>query len=160
MLQFEMFGSDTIQTEVKIPSTSHVSTENAAGMAMGIQVTTLTLEDAEAVKRLPNIRDNYSMLMGQEMISYAGETRQTLIWGADAGFSNVDKTEVVEGRFFTDEEDLLAVVYRSIKASVNGYNEMLRENSLPLTLCKILVRQRDNIQDTMRVFERDNILID
>lgn len=101
----EMFGSDTIQTEIKIPSTSHVSTENVAGMAMGIQVTTLTLEDAEAVKKLPNVRDNYSMLMGQEIISYAGESRQTLIWGADASFSNVDKTEVEEGRFFTDEED-------------------------------------------------------
>jgi hypothetical protein len=71
-----------------------------------------------------------------------------------------NKNQNIDTNFFADEEDLLAVVYRSIKASVNGYNEMLRENSLPLTLCKILVRQRDNIQDTMRVFERDNILID
>ena len=157
----EMFGNDTIQTEIKVPSTSHVSTENAAGIAMGIQVTTLTLEDAQAVKELPNVRDNYSMLMGQEIISYAGESRQVLIWGADASFSNVDKTEVVEGRFFTEEEDKshtqVIVIGQTIKEKIfnnqDPLGKLVKVGKLKFKVIGVMEKR-----GSMAFFDMDNFI--
>jgi uncharacterized protein YdaT len=61
---------------------------------------------------------------------------------------------------FSDNKDyLLFEVLKLKKESIDKYNELLRENSLPLSLCRALVKQRDNIQDTMRVLDRENILI-
>ena len=71
-----------------------------------------------------------------------------------------NQMNISDNDFLNNEDNLLAVVFRSIKASKDMYNELLRENSLPLTLCRTLIKQRDNIQYTMRVFERDNVFVD
>ena len=57
-----------------------------------------------------------------------------------------------------NEENLLVVVFRLINDSIERYNELLSEMNLPLSFCKILAKQRDDIQDTTRVFERVNII--
>ena len=103
--QIQTFGTDLIQTEIKVPNTGHVSTENAQGLAMGIQVTTLTLDDMAAIDKLPNIKASYATVLGQEIISFENENKQTLIWGASAAFDQIDASNVEQGRFFTDEED-------------------------------------------------------
>ena len=103
--QVETFGTDLVQVEIKVPNTSHVSTANASSIAMGVQVTTLTLDDAEALKKIPNIKNNYVSVLGQEVVSYQSEKKQILLWGTDASFINIDATKVASGRFFTDEDD-------------------------------------------------------
>lgn len=50
---------------------------------------------------------------------------------------------------------LLFEVFRLKKETVNKYDELLREMSLPLSLCKALVKQRDNIQATMQILARN-----
>lgn len=57
------------------------------------------------------------------------------------------------------QNNILIEVFNLIKVNIDAYNELLMEISLPLSLCKILVKQRDSIQSTMRVFERNNIFI-
>jgi len=57
---------------------------------------------------------------------------------------------------FNEEDSLSILVFRLIRVSIDGYNEFLREMSLPLSLCKILIKQRDDLQDVKRIFERDN----
>ena len=103
--QIKTFGTDGIQVEVKVPNTSHVSSENATSQAEGVQITTLKLSDAEAINKLPNVKGSYSSLLGQQVVSYQGENKQVMLWGASASFVDIDATGVLEGRFFTDDED-------------------------------------------------------
>jgi len=103
--QMETFGTDGIQVEIKVPNTSHMSSDNAAGQAMGIQITTLKIEDAEAIKRLPNVKNVYATLIGQQVVSLHDENKQVMIWGTTGSFIDIDKTGVLSGRFYTEEED-------------------------------------------------------
>ena len=68
--QIESFGgSDMIETELKVPSTKQGNkSEMQSGMnlAMGVQVTSLTLDDMEDINKLPNIKTSYAGIMGQE----------------------------------------------------------------------------------------------
>jgi putative ABC transport system permease protein len=103
--QVAMFGTDYIEVEVKVPSTEHVSSENVAGMAQGITITTLKESDAEELKKVANVRDVYSGQTGQAVFSYQGQNKVTLIFGVTASFDAIDSGEVAEGRFYTDAED-------------------------------------------------------
>ncbi len=103
--QVESFGSNLIQTEVKVPSTGKNSTANAGSMAQGVQITTLKLSDAEAIGRLPNIKAYYAAVIGQQVVSHEDQNKSTNFFGVSPGFINIDKSEIVKGRFFTPEED-------------------------------------------------------
>jgi len=122
--QMETFGTDIIQVEIKIPNTSHVSADNMSGIAMGIQVTTLTIDDAQAINKIPNVKDSYPNIIGQEFVSYESENKQTLLWGVGASFINIDSSQVEEGRFFSEEEDKslaqVAVIGKTVEEKLFG----------------------------------------
>lgn len=63
----------------------------------------------------------------------------------------------INNDLLNDNDAILVEIFRSLQTSIDGYNELLREINLPLSLCKILIRQRDDIQDTMRVFQREDV---
>lgn len=125
----ETFGTDTIEVEVKVPSTSQTSTENAAGMATGIEITTLKLSDQEAINKLSNVKNSYAGVMGQQLVSYGGENKQILLFGTSPSAVEIDKTKVAEGRFFTTEEDdglaNVAVIGPTIKEKIFGGGDFL-----------------------------------
>ncbi|NUM25440.1 MAG: ABC transporter permease [Candidatus Buchananbacteria bacterium] len=122
--QVETFGTDAIQVEIKVPNTGKTSSENSAGIAQGIQITTLTIDDAKAIKKLPNVLNNYTSIIGQEIVSYENENKQALLWGASASFVDIDASKVETGRFFTEEEDTslanVVVLGNSIKEKLFG----------------------------------------
>jgi putative ABC transport system permease protein len=67
----------------------------------------LQLEEAEIVARLPEVA--YASLWGQTLqrLSYGAErTQPAAIFGADAGFTDVQGGELTEGRWFTRSEVL------------------------------------------------------
>ncbi len=107
--QIESFGTDIISTEIKAPAnkktSSNMDTEGAQAIAMGAQITTLTLNDMEDIIDLPNVRDGYAGIMGQEQISYGNELRKGFLFGTNAAYIDIDKSEIEFGRFFSDEED-------------------------------------------------------
>lgn len=103
--QMDSFGSDIIQIETKVPSTSHVSTENAMNQATGVQVTTLKIEDAEAVAKVANIKNYYAAIFDQEVISYLDEQKSVNIIGATPSFIEIDQSEIGSGRFYTEDEN-------------------------------------------------------
>lgn len=104
--QVESFGTDVIQIEVKIPNTSAMSSDNATSRAQGTQITTLTVEDAEAIQKLPNIGALYAGTIGQERATYGSEGKRISLFGTGAGALQVDINAKLEsGRFFTEEED-------------------------------------------------------
>lgn len=105
MGQLDIYGPKLIQIEVKVPATKHSSSENAMGQAMGITITTLTMEDAEAIAKIPNISFVTPGLTGQELVSYRGQIKKTMLFGGNEYIGEAMKLKLAEGRFFTLEED-------------------------------------------------------
>ena len=107
--QIESFGgSDMIETEIKVPSTKKgggSEAQSATNLAMGAQVTTLTLDDMADINKLTLIEDSYAGILGQEQVSYGNETHNAMLLGASASYIKLDRSEVDIGRFFTEAED-------------------------------------------------------
>ncbi|MFH1744964.1 MAG: ABC transporter permease [bacterium] len=131
--EIETFGTDIIETEIKIPtgkkSTGASETQNASAIAMGVQVTSLKTEDMKDINKLSNIIDSYAGVMSQEKVSYGNETRIAIIFGTNAGYVDIDKSEVEFGRFFTDAEDRslskVVVLGSKMKEKLFGDNEAI-----------------------------------
>ena len=130
--QLDVFGPNLIQVEVKVPSTKKNSTENAMGMATGITITTLTLDDAEAIAKLSNVEAVSSGLTGQELAGYQDQIKKTMLWGASEDFLKVNKMSLADGRFFSKEEnDSLAkvvVIGSKVKEKLFGETDPLEKN--------------------------------
>ncbi len=103
--QVEVFGTDYIEIEVKVPSTSQASRENAGGIAQGISITTLKMDDAYEILEHPNIDQVYGGMLGQEVISYQGVNKTGSLWGVSSGFFEIDKNELIQGRPFNKSDD-------------------------------------------------------
>ncbi|MDD4333008.1 MAG: ABC transporter permease [Patescibacteria group bacterium] len=107
--QIESFGTDIIETEVKVPTgnktTSNADASGAMTQAQGAQITTLTLDDMEEINKLSNVKDSYAGVMSQEQVSYGNELRKAFLMGTNASYIDIDKSEIEYGRFFTDAED-------------------------------------------------------
>ncbi|MFH1662240.1 MAG: ABC transporter permease [Candidatus Falkowbacteria bacterium] len=107
--QIESFGgSDLIETEIKVPSSKKgggSETQSATNLAMGVQVTTLTLDDMEDIDELSNINKSYAGVLGQEQVSYGNELKRAMIMGTTATYIEIDQSEMDYGRFFTEAED-------------------------------------------------------
>lgn len=126
--QVESFGTDTVYTEIKVPSnkTGSASDSNSNNaIASGVQVTTLTNDDMEALSTLPNIKKGYSAMLSQEQVSYGNELRRAFILGAGANYIDIDAGSKIEsGRFFSDGEDkslaTVAVIGQGMKTKLFG----------------------------------------
>ncbi len=106
--QLETFGTDTINTEIKVPNSqtgTASDSKSSTAMVGGVQVTTLTLDDMEAVNRLPNIQTSYGAVLSQEAISYGNELRNAFIYGLSSTYLDIDKSTLKEGRFYTEAEE-------------------------------------------------------
>lgn len=106
--QIESFGTDIIETEIKVPTSkkgSAAEQQSAVSLVQGVQITTLDLDDLEDIKKLKNVADGYAAIMGQEQINYGNEIRKSFLMGASASYINIDKSEIEYGRFYTDAED-------------------------------------------------------
>jgi putative ABC transport system permease protein len=100
------FGSDAIQVEVKVPATSATSSQNAMGQAMGIQITTLKQEDADAIAKLPNVDSLYTANFTQELATYQSVKKRALLFGTSADVPRVDPgVKVAEGNFFSEADN-------------------------------------------------------
>ncbi len=105
MGQLEIFGSDTLSIEVKIPSTKGTSTENAVGQSSGVIITTLKDRDLQDVMKHPNIAAAYGWVIGQAVVSYQGQIKTVTLVGQGYQTPEVDKFSLAEGRMFTKEEE-------------------------------------------------------
>ncbi|PJE59665.1 MAG: hypothetical protein COU85_02390 [Candidatus Portnoybacteria bacterium CG10_big_fil_rev_8_21_14_0_10_44_7] len=105
--QMELFGSDFIQVEVKVPNASQTSVTNAAGQAMGTTITTLKHKDAEeVVRQIDNLDNFYTGVLGQEIASFRGEIKKVYLFGTDPDIVKISQITIADGEFFT-QQDLL-----------------------------------------------------
>lgn len=103
--QIESFGTDIFQIEVKVPQAKQMSSENLQGAVSG-SITTLKVDDLEAVSELPNISGWYAASIGQAVTSYESETKQTIIYAASAGIFDIDQQiKFADGFGYTQDED-------------------------------------------------------
>lgn len=126
--QIETFGADTIEVEIKIPSVS--DTEMIASFIGGAEVTTLTVEDFEALKDLPNIDDYYAAILGQYKSVYKNKSNRSMVYAITPSVANIDKElQLAEGRFFNDREDRgqarVVVLGSSIKNDLFGTEDAI-----------------------------------
>lgn len=104
--EVESFGADLIQIKVKVPNTGTMSGANARSRAQGTQITTLVLDDQEAIKKLSNVSSAYAGTIGQERATVGSIGKRILLFGTNATAPSVDTNlKLSDGRFFTDEED-------------------------------------------------------
>ena len=127
--QIESFGTDIVQTEIKVPNNKKgikEDTQSSINIATGIQVTTLNLDDAEEIKKLPNIKDGYAAIIGQEQVSFHNENKKVMLFGVSSSYIDIDKSEIDYGRFFTENEDKslskVVVLGSKIKEKLFGQN--------------------------------------
>jgi len=128
MGEIEAFGgSDMIETEIKVPSTKQgaaAETQSATNLVMGVQVTTLTLDDMGDINKLSNVEVSYAGIMGQEQTSYGNELKKAMLFGVSSSFIEIDQSEIDYGRFFSEEEDKslasVAVLGYKIKEKLFG----------------------------------------
>ncbi len=99
--QISSFGSDYVQVETQVPGAGQ------SGQTLAkLSITTLTLDDAKAVLRLPNMVEVYGGSIGQEQASYRGEHKRVMLFGASATAPIVDPNlKVAAGRFYLENED-------------------------------------------------------
>ncbi|MFA5993722.1 MAG: ABC transporter permease [Parcubacteria group bacterium] len=88
--QIEAFGTDIIQIEPKVPQVDKNSTKNVQGAITG-SVTTLKLDDIDAVGKISNVTGYYAANIGQAIVNYGSETKQAMIYAATAGVFEVDQ---------------------------------------------------------------------
>lgn len=126
------YSPDLISIETKLPSTKQTSNENAFGQASGISITTMKNKDVDLIASHPNILSVYGMQFSQDIISYAGKTKTSLIAGEGAAMPEVEKFEIMSGRMFTSEEEnsLAQVVLlgATVKESLFGEDTALNKN--------------------------------
>lgn len=123
--QVNTFGSDIIQVEIKIPSASKNSTQNATSLASGVQITTLRQDDGEAIAKLPNASHWYAGILGQELVNYQEINKRIMLFGASADVPAVDKNlKLMDGSFYTDSQERglaqVVVLGSGVKKSLFG----------------------------------------
>jgi putative ABC transport system permease protein len=126
--QVGTFGTDLIQIEVKVPATGKASTQNAVGQASGIQITTMTIDDAKEIGKLPNVAAYAPGTMTQELSSYLSTNKRVFLFGVGAQYNQIDQnTKLSAGAFFSEEDDAslaqVAVIGSNIRDSFFGSDD-------------------------------------
>lgn len=103
--QVSGFGNNWVEIEVKIPDTGRNSQQNNSGQVQGVVIKTLTDADMQAIKKLPNIKNAYAGLTSQAVISYADQTFRPTIFGVSPSYPDINKGDIENGRFFSEEEN-------------------------------------------------------
>lgn len=103
--QIDVFGSDFIQVEVKVPGVSETSSANITGRSTGLAITTLKSEDAREVARLGNIETWSALNVDQELVTYRGTNKRALIIGANPDYVRIDRQIRMEEGFFYGQGD-------------------------------------------------------
>ena len=58
-----------------------------------------------------------------------------------------------------NESELLDEVYKIKQLNLEQYNNLLREMNMPLSICKLLAKQRDAVEATMHAIKRQDAFV-
>lgn len=127
--QIDMYGSNVINAEARVPGRG--SQGSATDMATGISITTFKNSDVDAISKLNNVEAINSYVTSQEIIKYQGENLVALIFGYGAFAPEIEKINIAQGRFYTEEEEnslsTVVVLGATIKEKLFGDKEAIGE---------------------------------
>lgn len=106
----ESYGTNTLFLETRVPPTTKNRDVGAFGndssrAASPVAITSLKTRDLEDIKRLPNVENDYGMVVGQKVVSYRGVEKNVLFYGASSDRFDIDKGTLNIGRFYTTSEE-------------------------------------------------------
>ena len=116
--EFTQFGTNIISV-----TPGRVTTQ---GMSIGIfgTVRPLTIEDAQAIERLPMVEMTDPALSGNAEVNAGGRTRRVMVIGVGANFDQAFKLRVPVGRFLPQEDPrqarALAVIGAKVRQELFG----------------------------------------
>ncbi len=104
--------------------------EGPPASAMGIVITTLTYEDAKAISKktnVPNLLGVVAYTKGVGSVTWKSNSYDTNLSGCTADYPEVEDGEILEGRFFTEEEERnlsrVVVLGSTVKKELFGDSE-------------------------------------
>jgi len=133
MGQVDVFGSDYVQIEPKVPGVSDTSSQNIAGRSTGLAITTLKITDGEEIAKLPNVAAWNAGNIDQEIAVYKNTNKRTIIMGYMPGALAIDRQlAIAEGDFFTEGENAsveqVAVIGSGVQESLFGNEDAIGKN--------------------------------
>ncbi|WP_370477768.1 DUF2383 domain-containing protein [Tamlana flava] len=102
------------------------------------------------------VRKIYSEQLCLEIENLVGKSKFSEAVGRESYKVSMNFRNLI---FLKDYSLLLKEVYRIKQSTISKYNTLLNELNLPLSVCKLLVEQRDGIQATMNTIKRSESLI-
>lgn len=139
--EIESYGTNVVQTEVKVPGKEVSATA---------EITSLKLDDMEAINKLSNVKNSYAVSLGQQKISYGSESKKALIFGVSAPYIDIDvKTKLAAGSFFTEDDDksqasvvvLGAAIYKTLFGEQVAVDKFVRLGNQRFRVVGILEEQ-------------------
>ncbi|PIR68077.1 hypothetical protein COU49_02770 [Candidatus Nomurabacteria bacterium CG10_big_fil_rev_8_21_14_0_10_35_16] len=112
--QIELYGSNIVIIETIVPASTKTRNAGGAGDSNNIAnniannaipITTLKNRDIQEIKNLPNIKNAYGAVYGQQVASYKNVSKNAYLLGADASRFDIDKGVIEVGRPYTEEEN-------------------------------------------------------
>jgi macrolide transport system ATP-binding/permease protein len=113
--RLQSLGSNVVMMFAGAPSTRGI--RGAAG-----NYTRLTLEDARAIKKIPDVADLYAEVEGNVRIVYQDRNAVTEVQGVPPNYTSIRNAAPYDGRFFTDQEN--AALARVILLGQTVVNEL------------------------------------
>jgi len=130
MSEIDVYNPNAVNAEVRIPEKGNAG--SATSMAMGITITTMKNTDLDDVRKIKNIEAASGYITGQEVIKYRGEDKIVLIFGYSADSVKTESLPIIEGRFYTNEEEnslsQVVVIGSEIKDYLFGDDEAAGKN--------------------------------
>lgn len=130
--ELSAFGNNWIEIEVKVPTSSRSEMEQATSLATGVVIDTLTLEDMEEIEKISNVKDAYAAEISQGIIKKGNSRSKSFIYGVSSSYIDIDKSEIAQGRFFSESEDnsiaKVAVLGSKTKNKFFGNQDAIGEN--------------------------------
>ena len=134
--QIELFGSNTVTIETIVPSSTKARNEGSKGNSIenssansAVPIKTFKNKDIEDIKKVPNVKDAYGAVLGQQIVSYGSVSKNVYLFGADASRFNIDKGTLASGRPYTEEETRalaqVAILGHNIATDLFGQNDPL-----------------------------------
>lgn len=96
-------------------------------------------------------RNEFGRQLRAEIVKLEGKPKQLEVLSSDFGKM---WTNFKNSILLNNENDLMEEVYSLKRKSIEKYNVMLREFNLPLSTCKVLIKQRDSIYSHMNAMKR------
>jgi putative ABC transport system permease protein len=132
--EVETYGSNTLFAETRVPPTTK-SRASASATQSGdisramspVTISTFKNRDLEDIKRLPNVVNDYGMVVGQKVVSYQNVVKNVMIYGVSAAAFEIDKSTLRSGRFFTETEEMgtaqVAILGSKLADDLFGQND-------------------------------------